>query len=68
MMDHLAYRWVTRTRRRMYSKIGLTVSSSAGAPPKSVTKSMARQLKWMGVANAISSRLEYGGKCDDAFG
>lgn len=51
MMDHLAYRWVThRPDGRMYSKIGLTVSSSAGAPPKSVTKSMARQLKWMGVA------------------
>ena len=38
MMDHLAYRWVThRPDGRMYSKIGLTVSSSAGAPPKSVT-------------------------------
>mgnify|MGYP000315870918 len=51
MMDHLAYRWVThRPDGRMYSKIGLTVSLSAGAPPKNVTKSMARQLKWMGVA------------------
>ena len=51
LMDHFAYRWVThRPDGRMYSKIGLTVSSSAGAPPKSVTRSMARQLKWMGVA------------------
>lgn len=39
-----------QTRRQNVFKIGLTVSLSAGAPPKNVTKSMARQLKWMGVA------------------
>lgn len=46
-----------QTRRQNVLKIGLTVSSSAGAPPKSVTKSMARQLKWMGVAKCYQFPL-----------
>lgn len=50
LMDHLAYRWVShRPHSSMYQKVGVVVSSSAGAPPGGVTKSMAEQLKWMGV-------------------
>lgn len=48
LMDHLAYRWIShRPHGSMFSKVGITVSSSAGAPPKGVVRSMARQLKWM---------------------
>lgn len=48
LMDHLAYRWVThRPRGSMFRKVGIVACSSAGAPPGGVTKSVARQLKWM---------------------
>lgn len=48
LMDHLAYRWVThRPHDSMFHKVGITISSSAGAPAVSVVKSMAKQLKWM---------------------
>ena len=49
-MDHFAYRWIThRPHANMFKKVGLTISSSAGAPPSNTVKSMAKQLKWMGV-------------------
>lgn len=48
LMDHLAYRWVThRPHGSMFFKVGIVACSSAGAPPGGVTKSVARQLKWM---------------------
>ena len=48
LMDHLAYRWVThRPHSAMFNKVGVAVCSSAGAPAGGVTKSIARQLKWM---------------------
>lgn len=48
LMDHLAYRWVThRPHGAMFRKVGVAVCSSAGAPPFGVTRSIARQLKWM---------------------
>ena len=31
----------------MFKKVGLTISSSAGAPANHTVKSMAKQLKWM---------------------
>ena len=50
LMDHFAYRWIThRPHAKMFTKVGLTISSSAGAPPSNTVKSMAKQLKWMGV-------------------
>ncbi|MDO5294568.1 MAG: flavodoxin family protein [bacterium] len=50
LMDHFAYRWVThRPSKEMYKKVAVTICSSAGAPAKHTTKSMAKQLKWMGV-------------------
>jgi multimeric flavodoxin WrbA len=48
LLDHLAYRWVThRPHGSMFSKIGIVVSSSAGAPPNGILKSLAKKLKWM---------------------
>jgi len=47
-LEHLAYRWVThRPHELMFKKVGITISSSAGAPPLSTVKSMAKQLKWL---------------------
>ena len=49
LLDHFAYRWVThRPSGAMYRKVGVALSSSAGAPATGVGESMARQLKWMG--------------------
>lgn len=48
LLDHFAYRWVThRPHESMFHKVGITLSSSAGAPPNSTVKSLAKQLKWM---------------------
>jgi multimeric flavodoxin WrbA len=48
LMDHLAYRWIShRPSGTMFKKVGVALSSSAGAPARRITKSMARQLKWM---------------------
>lgn len=46
LLDHFAYRWVThRPHGAMFTKVGLTVSSSAGAPANHTTKSLAKQLE-----------------------
>ena len=56
LLDHFAYRWVThRPHGAMFTKVGLTVSSSAGAPANHTTKSLAKQLRWMGVAKGYQS-------------
>ena len=50
LMDHLAYRWVThRPSGEMFTKVSVTICSSAGAPCGHTTRSMAKQLKWMGM-------------------
>lgn len=50
LMDHLAYRWIThRPHGAMFTKTGIALCSSAGAPAGHVTRSLAKQLKWMGV-------------------
>ena len=50
LMDHLAYRWIThRPHASMFKKTGIVICSSAGAPPITPVKSMAKQLRWMGV-------------------
>ena len=48
LLDHLAYRWVThRPHGSMFAKVGIVVSSSAGAPPNAALKSLSTKLKWM---------------------
>lgn len=50
MFDHFAYIWMShRPRKEMFSKIGIVVSTAAGAGAKRVAKSMANQLLWWGV-------------------
>ena len=58
LMDHLAYRWVThRPHGSMFCKVGITVSSSAGAPPNHVINAMAKQLKWLCVSKVYGFPL-----------
>lgn len=55
LLDHFAYRWVThRPHPSMFQKVGITLSSSAGAPPNGTVKSLAKQLKWMCVPMVYS--------------
>lgn len=58
LLDHFAYRWVThRPHESMFHKVGITLSSSAGAPPNVAVKSLAKQLKWMCVPTVYTFPL-----------
>lgn len=51
LMDHYAYRWmVHRPQEGMFRKVGVVISSSAGAPTGGATKALKRQMKLWGVA------------------
>lgn len=48
--DHLAYRWIShRPNGSMKQKIGIAISTAAGAGAKKVIKSIKRQLFWLSV-------------------
>ena len=50
LFDHFAYQWMShRPEGEMFTKIGVAVSTSAGAGDKNVTKSIRRQLFWWGI-------------------
>ncbi|MBN2504583.1 MAG: NAD(P)H-dependent oxidoreductase [Bacilli bacterium] len=50
LFDHLGYIYMThRPNGEMFTKIGVAVSTAAGAGAKSVTKSIAKQMFWWGV-------------------
>lgn len=50
LFDHLGYRWMShRPHRSMFNKVGLCISTSAGAGEKKVTKDLKGQLFWWGV-------------------
>lgn len=50
LFDHFAYLWMShRPQGEMFSKIGVVVSTAAGAGAKNVTKSIRKQLIWWGI-------------------
>ena len=50
LFDHLGYMWLShRPRKEMFNKIGIVVSTTAGAGANNVTKSIAKQMFWWGV-------------------
>jgi len=50
--DHLAYMWLShRPNHTMYAKVGIVVSTAAGAGAKRVSKSISHQLFWLGISN-----------------
>jgi multimeric flavodoxin WrbA len=52
LFDHYGFLWmVHRPRQEMFSKIGIVVSTAAGAGAKRVTKSISTQMAWWGVSN-----------------
>jgi multimeric flavodoxin WrbA len=51
LLDHFAYLWLShRPRNEMFRKIGIVISTAAGAGAGVVTRSLARQLSWWGVS------------------
>ncbi|OQB14757.1 MAG: Iron-sulfur flavoprotein [Firmicutes bacterium ADurb.Bin193] len=55
MLDHLCYMWLShRPDPRMFDKIALTVSTTAGAGLKSATETMRNSLKFWGVKRIFS--------------
>lgn len=63
--DHLGYLWLShRPQAAMFQKVGVAISTAAGGGAKNVTKSIARQLFWMGVPKTyrlalLSSAMSY---------
>jgi len=50
LFDHFAYIWMShRPKKEMFSKIGIVISTTAGAGANRVTKSIAKQLFYWGV-------------------
>ena len=50
LMDHLAYRWMAhRPHPKMFNKVGLAISTAAGAGTKKVVKSLKNNLFFWGV-------------------
>ena len=58
LFDHFAYLWLShRPKKEMFSKIGIVISTAAGAGAKRVAKSMAKQLFYWGVPVVHSVHL-----------
>lgn len=51
LFDHYGYMWMShRPRKEMFNKVGIAVSTAAGAGAKNVVKSIERQMFWWGMA------------------
>lgn len=50
LLDHLGYMWLShRPKEVMFNKVGLVISTAAGTGANKVTRSLSRQLFWLGV-------------------
>ena len=50
LLDHFGYMWLShRPNEAMFNKVGIVVSTAAGAGAKKVTKSLAQQMFWIGI-------------------
>lgn len=55
LIDHLCYLWMPhRPNRAMFSKIGLVISTTAGAGTKTTNKAMKKALDFMGLKRIFS--------------
>lgn len=52
LFDHFGYQWLShRPSNTMFQKTGIAISTAAGAGAKRVSKSIKKQLFWMGISN-----------------
>ena len=64
LFDHFAYIWMShRPRKEMFSKIGIVISTAAGAGANRVTKSIAKQLFWWGVPKIHQMHFNVNAAC-----
>jgi multimeric flavodoxin WrbA len=64
LFDHLGYMWLShRPRKEMFSKIGIAISTTAGAGANGVTKSIARQMFWWGVPKIYQLHFKVNAAC-----
>ncbi len=48
--DHLGYMWLShRPKQAMFRKVGIVISTAAGAGSNKVTKALAQQMFWLGI-------------------
>lgn len=58
LFDHFGYLWMShRPRKEMFSKIGIVVSTAAGAGTGRVTQSIAKQLSWWGIPKVYRMKV-----------
>jgi len=54
LFDHLGFMWMThRPNGKMFNKVGVAISTAAGAGAKRVTKSIRLQFTWWGVGKSF---------------
>ncbi len=64
LVDHLGYMWMShRPRNEMFTKIGLVVSTAAGAGAGKVAKSMANQMFWWGIPEIYRVHFSVNASC-----
>lgn len=53
-LDHLGYMWLShRPKEAMFNKVGIIVSTAAGAGSNKVTKALTQQMFWLGIAKVF---------------
>ncbi|WP_234123478.1 flavodoxin family protein [Clostridium hydrogenum] len=61
LLDHLGYRWMPhRPYQEMFSKVGVVISTAAGAGTKEANKVMKKSLLFMGVRKVYSYGINVG--------
>lgn len=64
LFDHLGYMWLShRPRKEMFTKIGIAISTAAGAGANRVTKSIARQMFWWGIPQIYRMHFNVNAAC-----
>ena len=54
LFDHLGYMWLShRPKETMFNKVGIVVSTAAGAGSRKVTKLLAQQMSWLGIPKVL---------------
>ena len=54
LFDHFGYMWLShRPKGAMFNKVGIVVSTAAGAGGNKVTKDLKQQMFWLGISNVL---------------
>lgn len=64
LFDHFGYLWMPhRPRKEMFSKIGIVISTAAGAGANRVAKSITKQLFWWGIPKIYPIHFNVNAAC-----